>query len=93
MDDQVSELNCTKESKKKRGPILVEKRPSRGQPDGRTMLEKAQDRKKRTNLEGPKGNSRSQNPFSILSNTEILNVARTVGIQTGQDTKESVSYS
>jgi hypothetical protein len=37
--------------KTKWGPTLVDKRPSRNKPDGRTVLEKAQERKKITNLE------------------------------------------
>jgi hypothetical protein len=51
--------------------------------DGRTVLEKAQDRKKKTNLEEPKGIT--QNSFSLLSAQEFSNVARDTGISLGRD--------
>jgi hypothetical protein len=43
----MEEKKCTKESKKKWGSVLVEKRPCIGQQDGRTMMEKAHKKEKR----------------------------------------------
>jgi hypothetical protein len=40
-------------TKKKWGHVLVEKRPSRRPHDGKSILKIAQERKKRSNLEGP----------------------------------------
>jgi hypothetical protein len=40
---------------------------------------------------GVKSNSKSYNPFSILTNSKISNVARIVGVQIGQDAKSKVS--
>jgi hypothetical protein len=37
---------------KKWGLVLIEKRPTRNQFDGRTMMEKAQERKRMANLDG-----------------------------------------
>jgi hypothetical protein len=48
-----------KASKHKWGPVLVEKRFSKGQYDGRTVIEKPQERKKKANLDGMGGNSKS----------------------------------
>jgi hypothetical protein len=62
------------------GPVLVEKRLSRRNQDRRSVLEKAQDRKKLVNLEGGKGNSKSYHSSNVLSNDEISNIAREVGV-------------
>jgi peptide subunit release factor 1 (eRF1) len=51
--------------------------------DGRTVLEKAQDMKKKINLEEPKGIT--QNSFSLLSAQEFSNVARDTSISLGRD--------
>jgi hypothetical protein len=64
----------------------VEPRPTRGNKDGRTMLEKVQDRKKKANLEEPKGIS--CNPFSILSTSIISDIAQDTGIVLGIDVGE-----
>jgi hypothetical protein len=73
-----------KENKKKVwGPTLVEKRPSRKPKDGRTILEKAQERKKVCNLELPKGIKAQTNPFSILSSDVISVIANVVGVRLG----------
>jgi hypothetical protein len=72
-----------KQEKKKWSPVLVEKRPSRVQKDGRTILEKAQDRKKQINLEETKGINRNHNPFSLLSSSEISDIADVVGVNLG----------
>jgi hypothetical protein len=61
-------------TKKKWGPVLIEPRPCRKHRDGRTILVKAQDRKKRANLGSCHGNSKTYNPFSILSNSKVSNV-------------------
>jgi hypothetical protein len=47
------------------------------------VLEKAQDRKKKTNLEEPKGIT--QNSFSLLSAQEFSDIARDTGIGLGRD--------
>jgi hypothetical protein len=47
------------------------------------MLEKAQDRKKKTNLEKPKGIT--QNSFFLLSAQEFSDIARDTGISLGRD--------
>jgi hypothetical protein len=64
------------------GPTLVEKRPCRQPRDGRTMLEKAQDRK-RTNLEEMKGKSNTNNSFAPLAVDDILSVADEIGVNLG----------
>jgi hypothetical protein len=53
--------------------------------------ESTQKRKNKANLDGVKSNSKSYNPFSILTNSKISNVARIVGVQIGQDAKSKVS--
>jgi hypothetical protein len=78
-----------KGEKEKWGPILVEPRPSRGVRDGRIVLEKAQDRKKKANLEIPKGIP--QNSFDALSCTDIADISEIVvdtGIVLGRNPKE-----
>jgi hypothetical protein len=61
----------------------VEKRLARVQKDGRTALEKAQDRNKKTNLEEAKGIT--QNSFCLLSSQEFTNIARDTCISLGRD--------
>jgi hypothetical protein len=58
--------------------MLIEKRPTRVQKDGRTVLEKAQDRKKKANLEITRGNT--QNSFSLWAAHEVLHMARETDI-------------
>jgi phosphohistidine swiveling domain-containing protein len=74
-----------KRGKSKWGPILVEKRPTRSQNDGRSMLDKAQDRKKRPKLEIPKGMVKPVNSFSVLSVEKIVDIAVDVGVCMGPD--------
>jgi hypothetical protein len=64
------------------GPVLVEKRPTIFQRDGRMVLEKAQDRKKKINLEEPKGIT--CNSF-VLSQDVVSDIAGDVGIKIGTD--------
>jgi hypothetical protein len=66
----------------------VEKRPSRHQCDGKTILEKAQERKKKANLDDCKGNSKTYNPFSVLLNHEISSLAEVTGISLGNSDEE-----
>jgi hypothetical protein len=80
--------NPKKEGEPKWGPILVEKRPSRIPKDGRTVMEKAQARKKLVNLEGTKGISKTSNPFSALSSEEIITIAKDVGVSLGVSSNE-----
>jgi hypothetical protein len=80
--------NIRKENNTRWGPVLVEKRPSRNPKDGRTMLEKAQERKKMVNLEDPKGMTISFNPFSVLSSYEISKVAKNIGVSLGSSLDE-----
>jgi hypothetical protein len=75
-------------TKKKWGAVLVEKRPSRHQLDGRTISEKAREKKKKTNLDGCKGNSKTYNPFSVLSYHDISSLAEVTGVSLGRDEKE-----
>jgi hypothetical protein len=75
--------------KERWGPILVEPRPSRGVKDGRTVLERAQDRKKKVNLEEPK--SINHNPSPTLSSEDIAaiaNIAVGTGVVLGRDLGE-----
>jgi hypothetical protein len=77
------------------GPTLLGKRPSKHQQDGRTIMEKAQERKMISNLETNKGKARLCNKFSVLSSDEICQVAGVVGINLGDNSEEidrSVSY-
>jgi hypothetical protein len=90
-DVQMEDKKEQRGAKKKWGPILVEQRPSRQLKDGRIVLEKAQKRKKFTNLDGYHGNSKTYNPFSILSNSEISNVAKTVSVEIEKDKSERAS--
>jgi hypothetical protein len=76
-----------KKKKEKWGPTLVEKRSSKGQHDGKTILDKAQERQKRTNLEGGAGISKTSNSFSVLSSSIISELANVVGISLGGDSK------
>jgi hypothetical protein len=62
------------------GPTLVEKRPSRFQKDGRTILEKAQERKMINNLKVNKGKTKPCNKFSVLC-SEIYQVAEVLGVK------------
>jgi hypothetical protein len=71
--------------KGKWGLVLVEKRPGRFQQDSRTVLEKAQERKNKVNLEGMKGNTKSYNSFSVLAANEISKIADVTGISLGVD--------
>jgi hypothetical protein len=76
--------------KEKWGPILVEPRPSRSMKDGRIVLERAQDMKKKTNLEEPNGIS--HNPLSALSSDDIADIAEIAvetGIVLGRNLKEN----
>jgi hypothetical protein len=57
--------------------VPVEKRSTRVQRDGRTVLEKAQNRKKKTNLEEPNGITQNSlfyllKSFLILLRTLVL---------------------
>jgi hypothetical protein len=54
------------------GPTLVDKRPNKFQRDGKTMLEKAQERKKINNLEKNKGIPKPLNPFSVMAVEEVV---------------------
>jgi hypothetical protein len=67
-------------TKNKWGLVLIEPRPSMFPRDGRTVLEKAQDRKKKINLEGHQGMEKSSNPFSALSIPEISDIADKIGV-------------
>jgi hypothetical protein len=80
-----------KVTKKKWGPVMIEPRPSRQHRNGRTILEKAQDRKKRANLDSCHGNSKTYNPFSIPSNFEISSVTSVVKISLGENKMEKMS--
>jgi hypothetical protein len=84
-DNQLEEDKKPKarEDKQKWGPILVEKRPCSGRQDGKTVMEKAQDRKRMANLDGVGGNSKSYNSFLVLSNREIASIASIVGVDLG----------
>jgi hypothetical protein len=66
----------------------VEKRPSRRPKDGRTVMEKAQNRKKLTNLETLKGIFRPCNPVEALHSDEILNMPNVVDISLGRSDSE-----
>lgn len=68
---------------KKWGPTLVEGRPRRQKQDGRSMLERAKELKEKQNLEKPKS-KKSSNPFDILSEVEIKNVASVLGVNLGK---------
>jgi hypothetical protein len=67
------------------GPVLVEPRPSRHQKDGKTILVKAQERKRMTNLEDGMGEAQSSNTFSVLSNSKFAEIASTIGVSSGRD--------
>jgi hypothetical protein len=66
------------------GPTLVEKRPTRGQRDGKTILEKAQERKI-INLEKPKGIPLSLYSLSNFDPVDASSVARVIGVSSGVD--------
>jgi hypothetical protein len=77
-----------KGGKQKWGPILVEQKPSRHQRDGRTVLERDRERKKRNNLEGGQGNAKTYNTFSVLTNSEIVDIASIIDVSTVKDRLE-----
>jgi hypothetical protein len=54
------------------------------------MMEKPQERKRRANIDGGIGNSKTCNPFSVLSNVEISKVASTVNVDVGKDVVEKM---
>jgi hypothetical protein len=56
--------------------------------DGRTILKKAQERKKISNLEMNKGKTKTHNSFSALSSDEIGRVADLVGVSVGGNPHE-----
>jgi hypothetical protein len=72
--NNMSDKGHPKAAKTKWGPTLVDKRPRKKKPDGRTVLEKAQERKKTTNLE-VKGISKHVNSFHVLSHIDIIDRA------------------
>jgi hypothetical protein len=76
--------------KKKWGPILVERRTCRNPQDGRTVMEKAQERKKKVNLDGVAGNAKSYNSFSVLSSSKISSIADTTSIKLGNSATDRV---
>ncbi|TVU32565.1 hypothetical protein EJB05_24298, partial [Eragrostis curvula] len=65
-------------NKKLWGPVVTTRRGKRHQEDGRTVMQMAQDNKRKMNLEVPKGNK--TNSFALLSKDEITDVASIVGI-------------
>jgi hypothetical protein len=75
-------------TKTKWGPVLVEPRHSRFSREGRTIMEKAQDRKKKVNLKSTKGTNKTISSFSVLSDSEILEVAECVDVRLGKDQVE-----
>jgi hypothetical protein len=84
------EPNLRADGTKKWGPVLIEKRPSRAPRDGRTIIEKAQDRKKKANLEDLQGIPKPMNQFIVLSNSEISNVVARTGISLGSSVVDKV---
>jgi hypothetical protein len=85
-DGRARDTRCMQEDTKgKWGPTLVDKRPSGFQRDDRTMLEKAQERKKIINMEKTKGITKTLNSFSVLAAEEIWSLAKVVGISLGVD--------
>jgi hypothetical protein len=78
-DQDRAKQGTTKHVKGQWGPVLVEKRPCRRPKDGRTMMEIAQERKRKANLEGATG-IKSHNSFALLSSSEILNLASVTGV-------------
>jgi hypothetical protein len=80
--------NIKKEGKTKWGPVLVEKRSSWNPRDGRTIMKKAQERKKLANLDAPNGTIKIANSFSILASVEISIVAKEIGISLGSAVEE-----
>jgi hypothetical protein len=77
------DLGLENGNKSKWGPVPVEKRPCRRPKDGRTIMEKAQERKKVYNLEVLKGINSQSNPFSVLSYEKISSIASTIGVNLG----------
>jgi hypothetical protein len=73
------------------GPILVEKRLSKRNCDGKSILEKAQERKRIVNLETGqgKGNSKSYLHPPTLSKPEISNLSSSIGVKLGKDQREA----
>jgi hypothetical protein len=71
--------------------VLVEPRPARVPRDGRTMMEKAQERKIKVILEGNKGIVKNTNPFSALSTSEVLEAAECTGVRLGNDQATKVA--
>jgi hypothetical protein len=53
-------------------------------------MEMAQERKRRANLDGGKGNSKSYNPFSVLSNAEITKMTSTINVDIGKNVSDRI---
>jgi hypothetical protein len=79
---------CQQGGKNKWGPTLVSKRPSRGQNDGKSMLDKAQESKKIHNLEAARGKKQSTNSFAALRTDDVEMISNVGGIDLGTN-KES----
>jgi hypothetical protein len=69
------------------GPMLVEKRPSRRPQDGRSILEIAQDRKKKINLEVKAGMVKTKNPSHSNTVVDFASLAEVSGIHLGKSSE------
>ena len=72
------------------GPIVAPRMSTRIRRDGRTAIQKAEDLKKRKDLEIPKGNINC-NSFSTFNDEELLSKARKVGLKL-RDDGETISH-
>ena len=76
------------ERNKRWGPVVASRMSTRIKRDGKTVVEKAQELKKRKDLEIPKGTTCSKNSFSILDDSSLARYASIAGIVLGNDDSE-----
>jgi hypothetical protein len=92
-DDTAEGGRNRKGLKQQWGSVLMEKRPSRMPQDGRAMMEKAQDRKRLTNQETLKGNTKSKSSFDALASDEIVTMANVIDISLGKNDNDVLKSS
>jgi hypothetical protein len=73
----------TRGKRNKWGPVQVERRSTRFKNDGRTSLEKAQENKKKMDLEELYNKGKNKKPSKNLNSKHLINVASVIGVDLG----------
>lgn len=82
----IGEEGRTKRKTNKWGPIQAEKRSTRLREDGKTALEKAQNLKRKVNLEDNQG--KKTYASAVLSKSEFFHIAEVVGVTVEKNNKD-----